>query len=372
MNFKKNLLLLGFILSLFPGLSQINSTLVHDGVTRTFVYFTPSNWTAGQQVPLLILMHGLTQTGSGVMDITQFNAIAEQDNFIVVYPDGLNFAWNANMNLTVSSADDIGFIESLALHFQANFGTNPLRQYLVGFSNGGFMSHKIACESSMCFAGIATVAGNMSDTTYANCSPQFTPSVLHIHGTADAVVPYNGGPGTGVSVDQVMNKWSEFLSCTSAPVTVAMPNTNLLDLSSPQKITYQNCVSPLELIKIDGGGHQWPGIQTLLGGAGTINFDFYSPQVIWDFLKNKSCSTNELNQQKPFIPRIQNPVNGCLHLDAEGYQSFRIHTLAGERITEGLHTSVIDVSTLPEGMYLLTLNFPTFSSTVRFVKDGLN
>lgn len=350
--------------------SQVNSTLLHDGITRSFVYYTPSNWTTGQQVPLLILLHGLTQTGAGVMDITQFNSIAEQDNFIVVFPDGLNFAWNANMNLTVSTADDLGFIEALAQHFQTNFGTNPLRQYLVGFSNGGFMSHKIACESSMCFAGIATVAGNMSDTTYANCSPHHSPAVLHIHGTADAVVPFNGGAGTGVSVDQVMNKWSGFLTCSSTPITTAMPNTNLLDLSSPQRITYQNCASPLELIKIDGGGHQWPGIQTLVGGAGTINFDFYSPQVIWDFLKNKSCPSSAfLAETEGPLLVLQNPVLEMLEIGGNGHRSFQIHSLAGQEMMQGMSETVIDLRSLKEGMYLLTLHFPAFSSTVRFIKE---
>lgn len=285
------LLLLLLLLNL-SAFSQVNSSIVHGGVTRTFVYYKPSSWTTGSHMPLLILLHGLTQTGAGVMDITQFNQIAEQNNFIVVYPDGINYAWNANMNVTVSTADDLGFIEVLAMHFQNQFNTDPLKQYLVGFSNGGFMSHKIACESSMCFAAIAAVSGNMSDTTYNNCTPQFTPSVLHIHGTSDAIVPYNGGSSSGVSVAQTMEKWRTFLSCDPTPNSAAMPNTNLIDLSSPTLITYQNCVSELKHIRIDGGGHQWPGIQTLVGGAGVINMDFYSPEIIWNFLSGKSCPVN--------------------------------------------------------------------------------
>ena len=70
----------------------------------------------------------------------------------------------------------------------------------------------------------------------------------------------------------------------------AMPNPNIFDLSYPERYIYQNCNgSELEHIKVIGGGHQWPGIQTLIGGLGTINMDFYSPQVIWDFLNGKSC-----------------------------------------------------------------------------------
>ena len=192
--------------------AQTSSSINHNGLSRTFVYYTPSSWNQGQELPLLILLHGLTQTGAGVMGITGFNEIAEQHNFIVCYPDGINNAWNANMNVTVSTADDKGFIETLTHYFQDNFNTDPLKQYLCGFSNGGFMSHKMACESSECFAAIATISGNMSDTTYSNCTPQFSPAILHIHGTADAIVPFNGGAATGVSVDQTMQKWANHLN----------------------------------------------------------------------------------------------------------------------------------------------------------------
>ena len=70
----------------------------------------------------------------------------------------------------------------------------------------------------------------------------------------------------------------------------SMPNNNILDLSYPERYTYTNCNNTsLELIKIIGGGHQWPGILTVWGGLGTINMDFYSPQIIWDFLDGKTC-----------------------------------------------------------------------------------
>ncbi|MDG1332637.1 MAG: PHB depolymerase family esterase [Crocinitomicaceae bacterium] len=270
--------------------AQVLDQMQHNGITREFYYYTPSTWNGTDNLPLLIVLHGLTQTAGGIMTITDFNLIAEANNFIVVYPDGINNAWNANMNVSVSQEDDLGFIEQLATHFQTDFSTNPLRQYLCGFSNGGFMSHKIACESSMCFAGIATVSGGMSDTVYQNCNPSHAPNILHIHGTLDAVVPYGGSITTGVSVDDMLEFWQNHLSCDLAPSFSAMPNPDLLDLSYPERYTYTNCTQgQLEHIKVIGGGHQWPGISTLVGGVGTINMDFYSPQEIWDFLDGREC-----------------------------------------------------------------------------------
>jgi polyhydroxybutyrate depolymerase len=318
----------------------------------------------------LILLHGLTQTGAGVMNINGFNDIAEQNNFIVCYPDGINNAWNANMNVSVSTADDKGFIETLAHYFQNNYNTDPRKQYLCGFSNGGFMSHKMACESSECFAAIATVSGNMSDTIYTNCNPQFSPAVLHIHGTADAVVPYNGGAATGVSVEQTMQKWANFISCDPTPVSVQMPNTNLVDLSSPERITYSNCNSLLELIKITGAGHQWPGIATLVGGAGTINMDFYSPQLIWDFLSGKSCPTNSIEEISFSEIRIcPNPVKDKLTIQSSHKIDFEIYSMEGIRVLFGQNQDEINVQNLKPGIYQIALKSLINEKMLLFVKD---
>ena len=196
----RSLFLLWALAFVAVGRSQQMATLPHDGAVRIFHYYVPSNLQANESLPLLIALHGLTQTGSGLMDITQFNAIAETERFIVCYPSGLQNAWNANMNVSVSTTDDKGFIEKLVDYFETNYNTNPTRRYLCGMSNGGFMSHKMVCESSYCFAAIASVAGVMSDTTYANCNPLHPTPVLQIHGTADPVVLYSGGPTTKSSI----------------------------------------------------------------------------------------------------------------------------------------------------------------------------
>jgi polyhydroxybutyrate depolymerase len=336
--------------------AQNSSTINIGGNTRSFIYYTPTSWNTNQNVPLLIVMHGLTQTGAGLMDITQFNLIAEQNNFIVVYPDGENFAWNANMNVTVSTSNDIEFIEALATEFQNNFGTDPLKQYLVGFSNGGFMCHKLACESSMCFAAIASVSGNMSDTTYSNCQPQFQPAIMHIHGTADAIVPYNGGAGTGVSVAQCIEKWRTVLNCDPTPTTINMPNNNVFDLSSPQRYSYLNGTNDLELIKIEGGGHQWPGIQTLVGGAGIINMDFYSPQVIWDFLNGKTCPSNSIDEMKPEFLIAPNPTNGTIRISDGSLVNYVLFNSIGEQIFQGVTEEIIDIHHLEVGIYFIKIN----------------
>lgn len=313
----KSMLSALFLFFITVAQSQTLVSMSHDGLLRNFIYYKPSTWESSQTLPLLIVLHGLTQTATGIMEITDFNTIAEENNFIVCYPSGINNAWNANMNVSVSSTDDKGFIEKIVAYFQLNFNTDSQKQYLCGFSNGGFMSHKMACESEECFAAIATVSGNMSDTVYANCNPKYLTSILHMHGTTDAVVPYLGSITTGVSVSQTMDKWQQFLSCDPNPSSIDLPNPNLLDLSTVSRETYANCNnSSLELIKIANGGHQWPGISTFVGGVGNINMDIYSPQVIWDFLNGKSCPNAGLNDfNLGSISVFPNPFNSEITIE---------------------------------------------------------
>ena len=110
--------------------AQTNDSFIHDGVNRSFIYYTPASWSQNDSLPILFVLHGLLQDASGIMDITNFNEIADSNDFIVCYPDGVNLAWNANMNVNFSQADDIGFLEELSIYMQNNFNTDPSKQYL--------------------------------------------------------------------------------------------------------------------------------------------------------------------------------------------------------------------------------------------------
>lgn len=288
----------------------------HNGEIRTYNLFIPTGWDNSENLPLLMVLHGLTQTGSGVMEITNFNAIAQQDNFIVCYPSGLNNAWNANMNVSISNADDIGFLENLISTLSSQYNLDQSRIYFCGFSNGGFMSMKMLCESDICIAGVAAVSSTMSDTVYNNCSNAPVSSILQIHGTADPVVPYDGSISTGISVSSFLELWSNQFNCGTNTLTTDIPNSNIWDFSTAQEITYNNCpAGQLIHVKVLGGGHQWPGIETWNGGVGTINLDFYSPSFIWDFFKGKTCSSAELFEtEHEEIEIYPNPSLGKIYI----------------------------------------------------------
>lgn len=152
-------------------LAQVSGTIVHDGLERGYELHVPSTWSLGQSLPLVFVLHGTTQTGERIMEISNFNALAEANNFIVVYPDGIGGSWNTGIPLA-STADDMGLIEALIARFQVDLGVDTLRIYSCGFSAGGYLSYRLACESSRCFAAVASVAGTMTQDASDACVPQ--------------------------------------------------------------------------------------------------------------------------------------------------------------------------------------------------------
>lgn len=281
-----------FMLISISSIAQTNGTIIHNGLTRNYIVYIPASYQPGNSWPLVFVLHGFTQSSATIMNVSGFNAIADTGNFIVAYPNGVGNAWNTNSGMTGgSSADDIGFIGALAdtLHSLYNIDLN--RVYSCGFSAGGYMSHRLACEAPRCYAAVASVAGTMSNAAYAACSPSRPTPVMQIHGTSDFIVSYNGSIAGGKSVDDVIALWSTSNTCATPPVVQLLPDINTQDNSTVEKSVYSPCSSNVrvELYKVIGGGHQWPGTTALLGGLGAINRDINASAEIWNFFSGFSC-----------------------------------------------------------------------------------
>lgn len=280
------------LLNLSITVAQTNGTIVHNGVTRNYIVYVPPTYQPGNSWPLVFVLHGFTQSSSTIMNVSGFNAIADTGNFIVAYPNGIGNAWNTNSGMTGgSTADDIGFIGALTdtLHGLYNIDLN--RVYSCGFSAGGYMSHRLACEAPRCYAAVASVAGTMSNAAYAACLPSRPTPVMQIHGTSDFIVSYNGSAAGGKSVDDVIALWSTSNICVTPPAVQLLPDINTQDNSTVEKSVYSPCSTNVrvELYKVIGGGHQWPGTTALLGGLGAINRDINASAEIWNFFNEFSC-----------------------------------------------------------------------------------
>jgi polyhydroxybutyrate depolymerase len=371
----KKILLALFLFLQAPVFAQLNAGFQFDGQNRSYIVYTPASYNPGTPVPLVFVLHGFTQSGQSIMNVSAFNSVADTANFIIVYPNGISNAWNTYANIPgASTANDVGFIEALIDTISANYSIDQNRIYSCGFSAGGFMSHLLACKSSRCFAAIASVAGTMTDSVYNSCAPSYNVSVLQIHGTSDNIVNYNGALGNKSATD-VVDLWKNFHGCSLTPSVTALPNTNMNDNSTVDLLDYAPCSNNnmVQMLRVNGGGHQWPGTSSLLGGLGTINRDIKASAEIWNFFRSNSCnsSTQGLNTSNPEWINLQ-PLsdNNYLLNGSVSNAVIQVYSANGQLIeTQNLSLpNTIDFNNYKSGMYLINVLSGSSQNTFKINK----
>ena len=254
-------------------------TFSHDNVNRNYLIYIPDSYDSEIDYPLMFLFHGFGGIASEFINTADMRDLAESKNFIVVYPQGLDLAgtgshWNCSNPSAdnKSDVDDIGFIENLIDQLIVDYPViDNKRIYAAGYSNGGFMSYYLGCNSKK-FAAIGSVAGTMLDDSYQSCNANFPTAMINIHGTDDFDVPYDGNIYYP-SIPDVVDWWKNFNNT---------PNEDLLtnqDGSIEQYIYYNDAGDRyVEHIKIIGGGHYWDD-KLNYNGTNTSG-------LIWGFVSN--------------------------------------------------------------------------------------
>jgi polyhydroxybutyrate depolymerase len=251
-----------------PASQSVKNLLIVDGLERGVIIEDAADVTA--LVPALIMLHGATGSGTRMQNVTGMDAIAAENNFVVAYPDGTDigkevggYAWNAGSccgKPVTTAVDDVAFIAAVIDELVANHGVDPERVYLSGFSNGGMLSYRYACDSGLGISGIAVVGGALN---VESCEAPSVLPVLVIHGTADPTVPYNGGPPAKASADRIGSwenasvasaaaYWSERSSCTSHEIE------RLADNLIEDEYTGCAVGASLRIVSLEGVTHHWP------------------------------------------------------------------------------------------------------------------
>ncbi|MGB0639595.1 MAG: alpha/beta hydrolase family esterase [Myxococcota bacterium] len=151
-------------------------------------------------VPLIVSLHGFGGSGESYIQYWEQNKQVDLKDFIVVAPTGTTDSkgrsfWNATdacCDKDQSGVDDSAYLRTLIEKMEATYAIDPKSIHVTGYSNGGFMAHRMACEHADKIASIASVAGASFPKTH-RCSTKMPVHVLHIHGTEDAVIRYGGG-----------------------------------------------------------------------------------------------------------------------------------------------------------------------------------
>ncbi|MCX6302823.1 MAG: alpha/beta hydrolase-fold protein [Bacteroidia bacterium] len=306
-------LLAGINLISFPAFGGVDkkASFIHNDLERTFHIYIPSSYNESVQLPLVIALHGRGGNGESMILVTRkgFNRLAEKDEFIVVYPDGIELNWNdgrmdeeANDRAHRENIDDVGFLSALIDSMIKDYNIDPKRVYVTGISNGAIMSYRLACEISNKIAAIAPVDGNIPVMLSRECYAARPVSVLAINNVNDPLVPYEGGNiyssirklnlGKVLSVDESIGFWVSRNQCSPLPVVTEEPDTDPKDGTRVTRKEYINNSDGTEVIlySVDGGGHTWPGgVQYMPAWiVGKTSRDIDANEVIWSFFKKHS------------------------------------------------------------------------------------
>jgi polyhydroxybutyrate depolymerase len=259
-----------------------SGTINVDGRVRTYLLHVPPNYDAGKPAPLVLVLHGATQSPENIQGMSGMSLMADQQGFIAVYPSGtgrLNNVptWNSGNccgYAQENNVNDVAFIAALIDTLGHSYSIDRKRVFVTGISNGAMMSFRLGCELSGVIAAIAPVEGAQN----LPCHPSSPVSVLVFHGTADRLVPFDGGSTPfqigprrdDTPVSDTVAFWVTRDACSRTPATKETPSLHTS--------VYSGCAdgTGVALYAIQGGHHIWPGV------AHSGN-DVQATSIMWDF-----------------------------------------------------------------------------------------
>jgi len=259
-----------------PETGLFDATLIHDNLQREYLLYIPERYTGNGPVPLIFSLHGAGGTKESQYALSEFNLIADRENFILVTPEataafGSLNVWNQESN--PDQADDVGFINALIDEVASSYTIDMDRVYLAGSSNGAFMALEITCQLSERIAATAAVKGYMSPNQMGNCNPTTPTAIIQMHGSEDPLVPYDG-------VFPTLQFWAEFNQTEAEPIVSQEPDIDPANGNTVVSYLYHMGANGVEIehLEVIGGVHDW------FGEPGT-NYDINASEKAWEFFE---------------------------------------------------------------------------------------
>jgi polyhydroxybutyrate depolymerase len=241
-----------------------------DGDTRSYIVHLPAATRRNRigvavSYPLVLVLHGSGADGETVQSQSGMDHLADSLHFIVAYPNGTTALfgfgsdWNAGKccgNAARSNVDDLAFLRGAVDDIAKHVAVDRRRVYVAGFSDGGRMAYRVACDAASMVAAIGVVAGSVVDDS---CAPSRPVPVIVFHGTADSEVPFaatpeatTAGPLLPAAAPPSVRFWATTDGCQRSTARRESPHVT--------RIQFNACTgADVVFYSIDGGGHAWPG-----------------------------------------------------------------------------------------------------------------
>lgn len=244
------------------GRDDVSTLYVKQGSNeRQAEFYLPLHRTAGQRLPVVVLLHGHSATGGLIAQEGDWEAAVNADQLIVLTPEGVEQSWNAGACCRLASTlgiQDEKFLDALVNDLRLRADVDPSRIFMVGESNGGMMTYRYLCDHAAKLAGAASVVG----TNIEGCSPNAPIPVMHVAGTADQAVPYKGGR-TSISIALATKSFPPVVTSLKRVAKAEGCGPTPTTSSGGHEVTIQDWTgcragSKVRLVTVTGMTHEWP------------------------------------------------------------------------------------------------------------------
>lgn len=241
-----------------------NSLGVETGTgRRSALIYVPGSYEPHRPTPLLLSFHRAGTTASQHRAYANFIPYSEASGFVLVLPyaDLDVGSWRTS----VGARADVEFIERLLVGMGRQLCVDTERIYAAGFSDGGVFAHLLACSGTR-LAGLAVVALQRTDL----CPAARPLAAIGFHGTADPIQPFET-----VHPDEWAEGWAQTNGCDVVPFSLS-------EAVGVRTSRWTNCDegSPVAFFTLEGGGHTWPGADTIDSLGATIDTLDASAEIV--------------------------------------------------------------------------------------------
>jgi polyhydroxybutyrate depolymerase len=258
-----------------------------NGKTRNYILLVPKGYDDVHPLPLVMMLHGYTGNAESADFYTGLGVKAQKEHFLLVLPDGMGKpqGWNCSwIKLGGPGADDVTFLTQLLNTVEGTAKVDTRREFVVGHSNGAFMTYELASKLAGRIAAIGVVAGTIGvdrgSSPKVISVPAHPVSAIILHSRVDQTVPYNHGPGllsSVVSAPDSAHFWAMSCGIRKAPDHKVLPAQAEEDIyKGPKGVE-------VDLYSFAKGSHDWMGGFTLKGPEKDAGWN--ATDLIWDFLK---------------------------------------------------------------------------------------